>query len=38
VAVTLVDHGSKVYGPGLLGSILRDAGLTADEFRRLLER
>jgi predicted RNA binding protein YcfA (HicA-like mRNA interferase family) len=35
--VTLPVHAGKVLKPKTLRSILRDAGLTADEFRRLLK-
>lgn len=35
--VTVPFHGSKVLHPKTLASILADAGLTDDEFMRLLQ-
>lgn len=34
---TVTDHGSKDLPPGTLRGIIRDAGLTVEEFRRLLK-
>ena len=34
--VTVPAHGNETIGPGLLASILDQAGLTADEFKELL--
>jgi len=35
-SLTVPDHGSKPLRPGVLHDILDRAGLTADEFRKLL--
>jgi predicted RNA binding protein YcfA (HicA-like mRNA interferase family) len=35
-SVTVTDHGSRDLPAGTLHGILTDAGLTAEEFRRLL--
>jgi predicted RNA binding protein YcfA (HicA-like mRNA interferase family) len=36
-AVTVVDHGSKPLRRGTLRAVIRDAGLTVEEFCRLLK-
>ena len=36
-SVTVPDHGSKPLRPGTIRCIIRDAGLTVDNFRRLLK-
>ena len=35
--VTVPDHASETIYPVILKSILRQAGLTADEFRKLMQ-
>jgi predicted RNA binding protein YcfA (HicA-like mRNA interferase family) len=36
-AVTVPDHGSRPLRRGMLRAVIRDAGLTVEEFRRLLD-
>jgi len=35
-AVTIAHHAGQIIAPGTLGSILRQAGLTVEQFRSLL--
>lgn len=35
--VVVPDHGAREIGRGLLGKILRQAGLAVDDYHRLLE-
>jgi len=35
-AVTIAHHAGQIIAPGTLGNILRQAGLTVDQFRALL--
>jgi predicted RNA binding protein YcfA (HicA-like mRNA interferase family) len=35
--LVIPDHGSREIGRGLLGKILRQAGLTVDDYHRLLD-
>lgn len=35
-AVTIAHHAGQIIAPGTLGSILRQAGLTVEQFRALL--
>ena len=34
--VTIAHHGGQIIAPGTLSSIIRQAGLTVDQFRNLL--
>jgi len=36
-AVTVPDHGSRPLRRGILRAVIRDAGLSVEEFRRLLD-
>jgi predicted RNA binding protein YcfA (HicA-like mRNA interferase family) len=35
--VVIPDHGAREIGRGLLGKILKQAGLSVDEYHRLLD-